>query len=180
MGCGRRDNDIPPVPSDDNTRYERLLRNRLKLQEEIFKALEAYRTISQKVREGRAELQQLLGDKLASEAIEHFTKGTTLRDLQPAYARWRTLIPDERTRFAIVQWLDKQQLSHELVNMDVIIKDVENRRDYGWAFDQKTNEEISRSIAQVEASLEELDRLGTAIVDEEVIKSMITEMEQKE
>jgi len=63
----------PVSKTDDrDTHYEQLLDKRLELQAKIFKAMELYRTTSQKVHEQRMQLEQLLGNKPTPETIDLF------------------------------------------------------------------------------------------------------------
>ena len=163
--------------------YEQLLRKRLDFEKKIFEAMELYRTTSQKVYEQRTQLRRYLGDKPISESVEQFSKGNEIpSDLRIAYSCWRTLLPDETQRLQIAAWIDKQQASYILETLDIQIKEFENRRQLGRIFDKEELAEIDRLLvlAQQVVGWETIDVSDKAILEEEAIEKLKTELENWE
>ncbi|MCL2303982.1 MAG: hypothetical protein FWC43_01410 [Planctomycetaceae bacterium] len=160
----------PPPPVDEReVYYEQLLRKRLEFQEKIFEAMELYGTTSQEVHGQRTRLRELLGDKPVSEAIELFSKGKVPPDMRIAYSCWRTLIPDETQRLQIAMWIDKQQLSGILEQLDIQIKEFENRRRLGKILNQEELAEIDLLLAQQVVGWETVEISDKALLEEEAI-----------
>ena len=180
---------LPIVPQENNTDppvdereayYEQLLRKRLEFQEKIFEAMELYGTTSQKVHGQRTRLRELLGDKPVSEAIELFQKGEVPPDLRTAHSLWRILMPDETHRLQIAVWIDKQQLSGILEQLDIQIKEFENRRQLGRILNPEELAEIDRLLAQQVVGWEAVEISDRALLEEEAIQQLKIELENWE
>ena len=184
IGCGKSPSGGIAVSGthDLDTLYEQLLRKRLNAQEKVFEAMELYRTNSQNVRRQRALLQNYLEGKSVSDAIELFSKGQISEipaDLRVAYSSWRTLLPDETQRLRIVAWIDQQQFSGLLEEMDVNIKIIENGRQFG-RLDENDRSEIDRLLAM---SIGDIDSAGTsnvAFYEQEAIEKLKRELVNEE
>ena len=192
VGCDRQSGGdvIPPQTSapsalptskttDLDTHFGQLQRKRLEFQEKIFEAMELYRTTSQKIREQRTQLKQYLGDKSVSEAIELFSKersNDVPPNLRAAYSCWRTLIPDETQRLQIAVWIDKQQASGVLEELDIQIKEFENRRQLGKILDQNELAEIDRLLARPVVGWETVDASDRALLEEEAIEKLKSDL----
>ena len=170
----------PPPPQDDpDAHFEQLLRKRLEFQEKIFEAMELYRSTSQRVHEQRTLLKQYLGDKPVAEAIEQFSRGRPNEissDLRIAYSCWRTLLPDETQRLQITMWIDKQQISGILEQLDIQAREIENRRQLGRILNQEELAEIDRLLAQQVVGWETVDVSDRALLEEEAIEKLKNEL----
>jgi len=170
---------VPPKMDDPDAHFEQLLRKRLEFQEKIFEAMELYRSTSQRVYEQRTLLKQYLGDKPVAEAIEQFSKGKPNEispDLRIAYSCWRTLLPDETQRLQIALWIDKQQISGILEQLDIQARETENRRQLGRILNQEELAEIDRLLAQQVVGWETVDVGDRALLEEEAIERLKNEL----
>ena len=168
-----------PKTDDRDTHYEQLLRKRLEFQAKIFEAMELYRNTSRKVHDQRTQLRQYLGNKPVSDTIELFSKGKSNEipsDLRVAHSCWQTLLPDETQRLQIAVWIDKQQSSGILEKLDVQIKETENRRQLGKILDQEELAEIDRLLAQQVVGWEVVDIADRAVLEQEAIEKLKTEL----
>jgi len=141
--------------------------------------MDLYRSTSQKVHEQRTKLREYLGNKSISEAIELFSRGRSNEipsDLRIAHSCWQTLLPDETQRLQIALWIDKQQSSGILEKLDVQIKDFENRRQLGKILDQEELAEIDRLLAQQVVGWESVDVADKALLEQEAIEKLKTEL----
>ena|GEM_PF-2218718 len=156
--------------------YEQLLRKRLDLETKIREAMNLYRTTSQKVRTQRAQLRQSVGNMPVPEAIELFSKGNHAdipSNLRAAHSLWRTaLMPDETLLKQIDVWIKTQLDSGVLVEMDLQIRNVENRQQLGRFLDQSELEEIDRLLAQSVVGWETIDAANLALIEQEVIQEL--------
>jgi len=169
----------PPQTDDRDVHYEQLLRKRLEFQEKIFEAMELYRMTSQRVHAERTILRQHLGDTPVAEAIELFSRGRPNEipvNLRIAYSCWRTLMPDETQRLQIAMWIDRQQFSGILEQLDIQIREIENRRQLGRILNQEELAEIDRLLAQQVIGWETVDIGDRALLEEEAIERLKNEL----
>ena len=168
-----------PQTDDRDTHYDQLLRKRLEFQEKIFEAMELYRMTSQRVHEQRTLLRQYLGDKPVTEAIELFSRGNPSeipQELRIAHSCWRTLLPDETQRLQITVWIDRQQVSGILEQLDIQIREIENRQQLGRILDQEELAEIDRLLAQQVVGWETVAISDRALLEAEAIEKLKTEL----
>jgi hypothetical protein len=151
----------------------------LEFQEKIFEAMELYRTTSQRVHAERMILRQHLGDTPVTEAIELFSRGRPNEipaNLRIAYSCWQTLMPDETQRLQIAMWIDRQQFSGILEQLDIQIREIENRRQLGRILNQEELAEIDRLLAQQVVGWETVDVGDRALLEEEAIERLKNEL----
>jgi hypothetical protein len=185
IGCDQfRSTDTPsPLPStpapqtaEPVSHYEQLLRKRLDFETKIREAMTLYRTTHQKVRTLRSQLKQSVGAMPVPEAIELFSQGKPNEipsNLRAAHSLWRTaLIPDETLLKQIDIWVKTQLDSGVLDEMDIQIKNIENRQQLGRFLDQKELEEIDRLLAQSVVGWETIDAGNLAVIEQEVIEEL--------
>ena len=183
VGCDQVGDVADPVasrpeaqPSEPVSHYEQLLRKRLDLETKIREAMNLYRTTYQKVRTLRTQLKQSVGDMPVPEAVELFSKGNLNEipsNLRAAYSLWRTaLMPDETMLKQIDQWVTKQLDSGILDEMDIQIKNVENRQQLGRFLDQSEIEEIDRLLAQQVVDWKTIDAANLTVIEQEVIEEL--------
>ena len=168
-----------PQVDDRNVHYEQLLCKRLEFQEKIFEAMDLYRTTSEKVHSQREQLKQYFRDRPVPETIELFSKGTFSEipvDLRIAYSCWRTLLPDETQRLQIATWIERRQASGILEQLDIQIREIENRRQLGRILDQNELAEIDLLLAQQVVGWEVVDVRDKALLEEEVIENLKAEL----
>ena len=172
-----------PQVNERDVHYDQLLRRRLEFQERIFEALDLYRVTSLRVHESRGQFRQMLGDKPVSEAIELFSQGRPSdipQNLRAAYSRWQTLLPDETQRLQIALWIDRQQLSGILEQLDIQIREIENRRQLGRILNQEELAEIDRLLAQQVTGWETVEIADRALLEEQAIERLRVELENWE
>ena len=187
-GCDQTDNstDIQPIQKgpdseqtelkldDVNSRYEQSLRDRLEIEEKIFRAMELYAQISQKVYVQDMELKQLLKGKPIEETINLFSKGSSgiPSDLRRAYSAWLQLRPDEKQMLFMDKWLETHMFSGILDDLDVEIKNFENRRELG---DFLSEAELARfdemRVRTQQVLAESFIDDGGLVGEDEIIKS---------
>jgi len=168
-----------PQTDDRDIHYEQLLRKRLEFEEKVFEAMNVYRVISQKVHAERAQLRKLLGDTPVSEAIELFRKGVFSEipsHLHAAFSCWQTLLPDETQRLHVAMWIDRQQASGILEQLDNQIREIEHRRQWERISDQEELAEIDRLLAQQVTVLPETVTSDRALLEEEAIEKQKIEL----
>ena len=169
-----------PQSNERDTYSEQLLRKRLEVQEKIYEAMELYRATYEKVHEQQTLLRQYLGKQPDSETIELFSKGQIRdipQDLRTAYSCWRTQIP-LRTRLTIIsKWLNDRQIAGELESLDYAIMDVENRQQLGRFYSQEELDKIDQLLAQQVVGFEAVEIANTALLEEEAIQQMVSELE---
>jgi hypothetical protein len=169
----------PPKTNDLDSHHEQLLRKRLEFESKIREAMDLYRSTSQKVREQRTQLKKYLGNKSVLEAVELFSKGKPNEipsDLRAAHSCWRTLIPDETQRLQITVWIDRQQVSGVLEELDIQIKEFENRRQLGRILDQNELAEIDRLLARPVVGWETFDASDRALLEQEAIEKLKSDL----
>ena len=169
----------PPKTNDLDSHHEQLLRKRLEFESKIREAMDLYRSTSQKVREQRTQLKKYLGNKPVQEAVELFSKGRPNEipsDLRAAFSCWRTLIPDETQRLQITVWIDKQQASGVLEELDIQIKEFENRRQLGKILDQNELAEIDRLLARPVVGWETVNASDRALLEQEAIEKLKSDL----
>ena len=184
IGCDQFGVDVssqpPSIPSAQTTEpvshYEQLLRKRLDFETKIREAMILYRTTHQKVRTQRAQLKQNVGEMPVPEAIELFSKGN-LQEIPPnlraAHSLWRTaLMPDETLLKQIDIWIKTQLDSGVLDDMDIQIKNIENRQQLGRFLDKEELKEIDRLLAQSVVGWETIDAGNLAVIEQEVIDEL--------
>ena len=184
-GCdnqsGNGGNQPPSEPQKPQTtepvsHYEQLLRKRFDFETKIREAMILYRTTHQKVRTQRTQLKQSVGTMPVPEAIELFSKGNLNEipsNLRAAHALWRTaLMPDETLLKQIDVWIKTQLDSGVLDEMDIQIKNIENRQQLGRFLDKKELEEIDRLLAQSVVGWETIDAGNLAMIEQEVIEEL--------
>jgi len=183
VGCDQVGDVAAPVASrpaaqtaEPVSHYEQLLHKRLDLETKIREAMNLYRTTSQKVRTQRSQLKQSVGDMPVPEAVELFSKGNLNEipsNLRAAHSLWRTaLMPDETLLKQIDMWIKTQLDSGVLEEMDIQIKNVENRQQLGRFLDQSEIEEIDRLLAQQVVDWKAIDAANLAVIEQEVIEEL--------
>jgi hypothetical protein len=164
-------------PAEQESHYEQLLRKRLDFEAKIREAMDLYRTTYQKVRGQRTELKKCAGDMPVPKVIELFGKGKASEipsNLRAAYSCWRTLIPDETQLKQIDVWIDTQQRSGVLEELDIQIKNIENRQQLGRILDQTELAEIDRLLARPVVGWETVDASNMAVLEQQVIEELMS------
>ena len=167
-----------PKVDEREVQYEHILRKRLEFQERIFAAINLYRETNQKAHEQREKLLEYLGNKPLSEAIELF-KGKPdeiPQNLRTAYSCWQTLLRNEMLQLRIDGWLEKQQLSGILDQLDEQIGAIEERRQLGEIMNSEELAELDRLLAQHVAGWETSEIVDRAMLEEKAAEKIKNEL----
>ena len=81
-------------------------------------------------------------------------------------------MPDETLLKQVDIWIKTQLDSGVLDEMDIQIRNIENRQLLGRFLDQKELEEIDRLLAQSVVGWESIDAARKAIIEQEVIEEL--------
>jgi hypothetical protein len=171
-GCKKDAVDVSPSGAAPQDAVKELTQKQADLQTNIREAMELYKEFAGKVKQGKENLKEALGDKPYSEAQKVFQTGKVPPELRTAYSRYRLLIPEETQRLRIRAWLDSQQEKDLLTEFQVKIAVIENALKVGKVLGEGDREEIDRLLA---APIENWDKTtDKAIYEQEAVESLKT------
>ncbi|MCL2745219.1 MAG: hypothetical protein FWE67_15355 [Planctomycetaceae bacterium] len=157
-GCNQPSGSIPaktgggipaaPNPLQKlNMQYDQLQEKRLALQNKIEQAFIFYTEYTENTKQQKEQLKKNLGDVPFEEAVEIFISNKNIpSNLRLASSCWRSLLPDEVQRQKIFEWLENQQKSDLLVELEVKMKTIDNYRKVGTFLNEADQKDVDRLL----------------------------------
>jgi hypothetical protein len=140
-GYGGSGESVPPSESVQQ-QYVKLQEKRRTLEEKINKMMDLYLQFKQKTKQQQIQLKELLGTFPFEEAVKLFRGGEVPENMKPAASCWRILLPDEVAMLKIYDWIESQQKSDLLTELEAKTKEVKNYIDVGKLLSDDDQKEI--------------------------------------